>query len=777
MILDIKKEYQRKVLLSKFDLSENDYDTNQIASFFQNKILSDIRLESAFIDVYLNFFTYKTNGSSGSQFYKKLNEEIKKEVSNKEDAISCSGKTQKLYSLISKSKNNKENEYLVLYLSKKPNNSKFDISQYITDTQYKDSVMNKIMPSIISLTLNCLIAQDKSERLNISKDVFYGNLLLNIIEDSHHFSGFRTNLFFYNNELTFKVSTEEYYKLSKDNVVNGNIVSKKGDYKRADARKTKRLFLNFNDEKYLESKYSTYLYVYEKLVEVFNILGLNSNKITFCPSFIFNDFMRIKNMSTSSNTKVVIEKKNYDILNDKHPNDIANLFSYIHKQFGKKPELLIIDSLLDLNMNNESKYLFLMIKKDAAVKNPIEIKINNTMIDWSNTPSLLADMEYGESAILNKNFLDSYTKIKLENLFRTQNKKDNERPFATQGIIIDEDDGLGGEKNFGNTVYKSLADLYIKDKLFNSREIELPQSNFKSIKVLKKESIKVHNIKEGDNGEPIKKSSKKTIDSYSFMSLIKKEKNDKFEIVDSFIKINKEKEYPQILSTAFGTEIKKDGKYSEFDNYLILIDDKYLIRVSDKYYTPQIIGDYNIIHGVKNPNKLIYDAIDDGSLDEVLKKRKDAKIIAKMKPKINGKSNRADKVDGILSRTTEHEKNLFFPFAIPAFKLLLDNPESIDPNECLKNSLALISFEKNVATFFVKQSEDPLNDKMTKSNLIENVAIFSRNEGGPYKESSEAEATEILSFYLKCMTYNLISSKTVAKKTLLTKMVDILLNN
>ena len=108
MILDIKKEYQRKVLLSKFDLSENDYDTNQIASFFQNKILSDIRLESAFIDVYLNFFTYKTNGSSGSQFYKKLNEEIKKEVSNKEDAISCSGKTQKLYSLISKSKNNKE---------------------------------------------------------------------------------------------------------------------------------------------------------------------------------------------------------------------------------------------------------------------------------------------------------------------------------------------------------------------------------------------------------------------------------------------------------------------------------------------------------------------------------------------------------------------------------------------------------------------------------------------------------------------------------------------
>lgn len=777
MILDIKKECKRKVLLSKFDLSENDYDSNQIAAFFQNKILSDIRLESAFVDVYLSFFTYKTNGGSGAEFYRRLNEQIKKEISNKEDAIAHSGKSQNLYSLTNKSKNNEENEYLVLYLSKKPNKSRFDIGQYITNPQYKDSVINKIMKSIISLTLNCLVAQDESEKMNIGSDLFYGDILLNIVETPSGFSGFRTGLSFYNNELTFKLSTEEYYKLPKDIIKNGVIVSRKGDYRRSDARKTKRLFLSFNDETYLKSKYSTYLYVYEKLGEVFDILGLNANDSAFSPSLVFNDFMRISDMSTSSNTKVVIEKKDYDVLNEKHPNDIANLFSYIETQFGKKPELLIIESLSDITMDNNSQYLFLMVKKNAAVRNPIEVQVKDTIIDWSNTPSLLSDIECGENTMLNKDDFDNYTKVKLENLVRTQHQKYNERPFATQGLIIDEDNGLGSLKGFGNTVYKSLADLYIKDKLFNSREIELPQSDFKNIKVLKREGVKVHNIKEGGNGEPIKKSSNKTLNVYSFMSLNKKGESNNFEIVNSFIKMDTGKDDPEIFSAAFGTEIKKDGKYSEFDNYLLLIDDKYLVRVNDKYYTPQIVGDYNIINGPKNPNRLIYNAIDDGSLDEVMKKRKDAKMAAKMKPKIEGKINRADKVDGIISRTTEHEKNLFFPFAIPSFKSLLNDPESIDLKKYLNQSLALISLEKNVATFFVKQSEDALGLKMTKSNLIEKVAIFSRNEGGPYKESSETEATEILNFYLKCMTYNLILSKSVAKKTLLTKMVDILLSN
>jgi len=777
MILDIKKECKRKVLLSKFDLSENDYDSNQIAAFFQNKILSDIRLESAFVDVYLSFFTYKTNGGSGAEFYKRLNEEIKKEISNKEDAIAYSGKSQNLYSLINKSKNNEENEYLVLYLSKKPNKSRFDIGQYTTDPQYKDFVINKIMKSIISLTLNCLIAQDKSEKMNIGSELFYGDILLNIVETPRGFSGFKIGLSFYNNELTFKLSTEEYYKLPKDVVKNGVIVSRKGDYKKTDARKTKRLFLSFNDEIYLKSKYSTYLYVYEKLGEVFDILGLNANDSAFSPNLVFNDFMKINNMSTSSNTKVVIEKNDYNILNEKHPNDIANLFSYIEAQFGKKPELLLIESLSDIAMDNNSQYLFLMVKKNAAARNPIEVQIKNAMIDWSNTPSLLVDMEFGENTMLKKDDFNNYTKIKLENLVRTQHQKESERPFATQGMIIDEDNGLGAIKGFGNAVYKSLADLYIKDKLFNSREIELPQSNFKNIKVLKRDGVKVHNIKEGSNGELIKKGSKNILNVYSFMCLNKKGESNNFEIVDSFIKMDTGKEDPEIFSTIFGTKIKKEGEYSEFDDYLLLIDDKYLVRVNDKSYAPQIIGDYNIINGPKNPNRLIYDAIDDGSLDEVLKKRKDAKLIAKMKPKIDGKINRADKVDGIISRTTEHEKNLFFPFTIPRFKYLLDDYKLIDLKERLTQSLALISVEKNVATFFVKQSEDALGDKMTKSNLIEKIAVFSRNEGRPYKKSSEAETTEILNFYLKCMTYNLISSKSVAKKTLLTKLVDILLSN
>lgn len=772
MILNINKKCKRELLLTKFDLSNNDYDSNQIAAFFQNKILSDIRIDSKFIDVYINFFIYKVKNGSGSEFYKELNENIKKEISLRKDAIYYSGKIQNLYNLIKKYNNEEENEYLVLYLSEKPNNSRFDIEQYVSAIQYKEYIINKIIPSVINLTLNCVIAQDESEKMNISKNLFYGDILLKIVEKSEYFSGFRKKLDFKNNELTFKLSTEEYCNPKKDIVKNGVVVCKKGECKRMDARKTKRLFLSFNDKEYLNSKYSTYLYMYKKLPEVFNILGLNYNDVVFYPGFAFNDFMNIKDMTNSNSTKIIIEKQNYECLNEKYPDDMKNLQSYINKLFGEKSELLVVDNFLKIEMNHNSKYLFIMVRENSKSKNPIEVKIKNTVIGWTTTQSLMVDLNYGEKNLLDEKELDDYTKIKLDNLYKTQQEKQYERPFATQGMIIN-DKGLGPLNKFGNTVYKSLADLYIKDKLFNNREIKLPKSIFKNIKVLKKESIKVENIKENKSGYLYKKSTKKTINIYSFLSLNRKNSEDDFYINDSFIKISEDKSYPEIFIELFGTDIKKEGKYSEFNNYLILIDNKYLIRVNDKDSTPQIIGDRKIINSDRNPNKLIFDAINDGTLDAILEKRKEAKIAAlKCFPK-----KRAENVDGIISRTTDHEKNLFFPFTMPSFKMVLEDPNLIKTNNGLNNSLALISIEKNIAKFFVRQSEDSISDKMVRSNLMENVAIFSRNEGGAYKESNELETREILSFYLKCMTYNLISSKSVAKKTLLTKMVDILLNN
>lgn len=790
MILNMNKNFKRKILLSEFDLQNNDFDQYQVSAFFKNAIISDLRLNNEFTDVYLNYIICQFPQNSK---FEDLNGLMKEEI-NKQQNLITHKDNKILYTYLKVGDKNQDNindKYIIIYPSKCSNDGIFDIDNY-TIFYDKKFFINYLLSRIIKLTLNCLLIKDENDKSNISEDLFYGDLLINVSKNESGFSGFLPIINSNNYKLWFSLSTQEYIyntksdKTSNENIKEAGIVSTKNkNIKKVDARKSKRVFLKVEDKEFLSCKYSSYLYIYEKLQQVFNCLNLDFEETNFTPEYVFNDFIRNTNFDSSKSLKVIISQEDMEKLQIKN---INFLLEKIKENFRQEPELLIFNKLSGIKFNNESKYLFLMFREKEEMT-PVVLNIDGEEYIWNNTGALFADMQNEKENDLSKKLFDDYTQLKLCNINNLLINSEFSNPLAIQGIFINNKkfDTEKNIKSLKNQLCKSIADLYLKDKLFNIKEIDLPDSSYKNIKVLKKESIKINNFKYKNKQESknyySRSYTKQNLTVYSYLCLEKKDKSDSFNVSDAFIitenkdKRNKnyENQYPKILIDLFNTTIipEKDQLGNDnFGQYLLLIDDKYLIRFNDNKFNSKTIGFDNIVAGAKNPNKLIFEAMENGDLARVIEEKK----LAQEYKKINGLKV-APKVDGILNRKSGIENNLFFPFNMPTFNEIVD-PENHDKkNKKLKRGVAIISFDKNKATYFIQQTEDAFATTMDKSNLIEKVSIQTKQDSGVYKNSNEEETKEIFEFYLKTLTYDLISNKRVAKKSIITKLVDFLFSN
>lgn len=778
MILDMLEDKSREVLLSSFDLCNNDLNDLSINAFFRKKILENFRLNSQFVDVYLSFFTFEIQrgNCSNFEFYKKLDKEIKVAISDRSDALFYKKTGNHIYYKI-RILSSQGYKYFVIYLSNNSSYSKYNSKNYISSDKEEKYFVGEVLNGVIKLTISCLAIEDRSKSICISDDLFNGDLLFNMIKTERsktrlNLSGFKLITYIKDGVWSFKLSTKEYISNNMKDAnlsINGdlNLVDKK--WKKVDARNSKRRFIDFNDEGFMQSKYSSYLSVYEMVLKALDILNLRAECNSFKPNFVFNDFLTIKEFNKTNNVVVLISGDDKRAMDKKHPDDIGNLLSYIKGNFSQTPSLIVFDKIEDVKINNESQYLCLMLGglDDGVVK----LDVGDKHLNWNSTSSLFADLRM-DGQFFKLGDFDDYTRMKIKNLNALMLNGEGGGVSATQGLIIDCDNGLGEVKMFDNSIYKSLVDLYLKDQLFNKGVIELASNEFKNIKILKKDSIKTYSYKGVD------KSVERPTILFSFLELDcgDNKDNKKYSVVDRFIIESKDENIPEILYDKFKSNLDNVNDYERFNCYLILLDNKYLVRVNDKDgYTPQIIGEKDTVLGEKNPNRLILNAKDSGFYDKVQQLKKDREDWKTKEKAMGRKVGRGIRINGVLSRSRDFDRSQFYPFLLPSINVIA-NCDNVKVGES-QQLMVMISVEDNKAYFFVNQSGSAIKSEISKSNVIEGVAVFKRSDSGVYKKANIEEVKNVLNFYLKSMTYNLISNKKVAKKTLITKMVDILLQN
>lgn len=748
----IKKEYQKDVLLSNFDLSGNDFTDALIESWFERPIAKNIYGGNSNINnFYISFMQIEMPYSKGdSTYYSDLNKKVQSEIKNSNSYVktNCSGMPYNLFSI--KQDDETIRKYLVIFISEKKSALKFDFSLISNNRDY-------FLRSIIEMSFKAVLLEEINANYNVNKNFLYGDILLNTHEDQKNIYRNQTKISIdildgfvfkitYDKDMCGFTLKHQVFEASQNtsNIYDGiSTVSKKFYKDKIDARTYTRSFLNLqSSQNFLLSKMATQLYAYQKLKETFDKLKITYDEVLFKPEYIFSDFYNLKKSVKKVN--VIMQQNEYEDYNKKHPNQIEVLIEYIREKYNIDSEFKIIKSSIEeIGMVTNESYVFLMFddkySKDSNVIFEQESKWKHTLLPYFEKIDKAGNLS---TAIQN---FDLYSQIKLKSLYNIRN---NKKAFVTQGWVLEDNDMFRKEQEkqkeqkrsknkeffmrnnqlyalsfkYKNKIKKIINEIELKKQIFCNGTISFDlSSNINTIRIVSR-TARMNNKNKVEN-------------YYSHVLMTNKKGTlniEKIELlIDNEIDIL-EKNYNISLNFS-----------SEKSDIFIFVDDRYLIKLKDNSKLPFVILDKDNIGDINlNPLLIAISDVKKGVLTS-------------------------------LHRKSGVNENLLFPYILAATnKMLLVNQKTdIKRANCLIDIIE----DKTVRTF-MSTDESAMNSKMDKNNRIEEIELY-EYKNNCYEKIKISGNNDLIDLYFKSLTFDLFSINQVCKKSLFTKIAEIVAVN
>lgn len=764
---EIKDEFQSKIILSNLDLSNHDFSESFLRGLFTTPLVEELAIINKDkniqkINIYLGFMEIEVLEGKGKEFYKNLHLTIKKRIV---DVWASFGKTKPLYQF-NRIKCDKENhaKYLILFLSPKLSNSIFNFN-LITNR-------NQLISNLLELLLKAHLLEKANTSNPINFDVVSGKVFLepqikkkkteDDNDDENEFSKetsikkknsvtvFSFNLAFNNNDYMLKSSIQhERYLLEEcnDGLDTYDDFCSLDNYKylrRLDAREQARPFFNFKNYESLNySRFIAQARLYKTIIEMCEKYKISYQKTYFSPQYLYCNFPEMKSDIKSINLYIKLDEfNNYSqyLQSLDIQQDFDDFLSYFKNELGVQLNVKLNYNLDDVLKTKNEPNLFLMFgdsyddnyvffKDQELGRSAVETFVDKEMFKLSTNEFLDFIKDF-----------DSYSQIKLYNLF-ANNK--GLSPIVSQGLIVNnmklksykyENEIIDGKKiknkiisidsGFKNIAIKIVNELSIKADLYVKRKFKFQTDFLGLTPVTPINTVMILN-----------RYQKKHFKTYSCVKLIKME--DGSFSVDSF----------QIL---FNEDIKslnlEIDVYSEFDksDNLLLIDEQFLIKVKDNDFMPVLImeeGRFNV------PNKDLVMTVDD--------------------MRVLGKSTGTS-----VSKSAKPGENVCYPYNTLAASSLVNEKDKTMKG----NHSAMLDFSNDELKIFMNLKTQAVKETIDKNSRLESLEISTLKDFS-FEKDIWTNNEQLMNFYLSSIPFNYMSVNAITKKSLLTKLADIVLLN
>ena len=755
-------DYKKPILLTCLDLENNDFGQNWIMSILSHPIAEGVAISNSdgswgSSNLYINFGEVEVDIVKGRNAYIDLHVKIKQYISEKNDLAPRINHFYNSHPLVSVDKSKKK--HIFLFLSTKESDKIFDY-ELIKD---KDVLVKNVLELLLKVSF---VNRTQKSRA-VGTDVCYGKVFLNPIAEPRKngtmFADvFSYNLIYKNSKLDFKLKNE-VFALSADNgeIKKFDDVCYINNYKygkKVDARKNKRLFLDFKNFKNLKrTRFYTQFELYKIILETLDAFNIKYEKSRFTPEYLYNYFGSVEVDIKPINVYACKQEINmFNAEMSKHGLDsgMDSLCKYMESKHGLAVKVIFDPSFKDVLDNKSTPGLFLMYG-DKYDDNFVSKTVNGVESKWSNSLDAFLDNKLNplnEADLMKELVLyDSYSRVKLFNIYANMNGLE---PIVSQGLILDDEmdfqtleekdsikSGSKGDINQSeNKKLKSTAakfilekvinELNIKNTLFNKRHVYL--NSFKSyIDNVEFKNIKIIQYKK--------------VGSHRLYSTVDLECSDVWS--SSLQKFNVTKY--EILLDEDVNRINVDFNVrEEFKNStsLILINNSFLIKVRDNDFAPCLL------------------------LEEANIGNKDLDVSLLMDKHCLEQNDASTYV----SRASGIKENLFFPYNQPVINKMIggNQKQSHSRVNCL------MDYSGDGVRLFINLSETALNNTIPKNNRIEELHLFKLDEDEfEYKKANWLEYDKILFFYLSTLTFNYININELTKTSILNKLGDLVLLN
>lgn len=751
-LYNINNSYQKEALLSHFNLENNDFSNYWIESILKKPIATGIYSDNSLHDFYISYLQIELEClKQNEDYYIKLNRTVLSEIKRKGFPIPVlSGTVPYCLIRIKSTEDDNIRKYLILFISEQTASSKFDFS-IVGQKDY-------LMRCIIEMAFKAKTLENLNTNYNVSKEFLNGNILLNTKESNRKIKnntagldvldGFEFKITYDKDVCGFTLKHQVFQKdvNTSGNTYDGITSFSNNFYKsKLDARTHARNFLDLSSSQhFLFSRFSTQIYAYTILKDVFDKLKISYEETTFKPELLFNDFYRLNNEIEHIN--LFMQREEYHSYDNKYKDQINMLIEYFKIKHNIEVTFKLMDSCLnEIVMNKNEAYLFLMF-------DPKYVKNSDTVFTekskWKNTISPYFEL-IDNTKDLNKSLseFDLYSQFKLNSLY---NIRKNGFGFLTQGCILEDNplfsvyvhkkDSPAQEKRVflyndiqyivnkknKNKILKLINEINIKKKTFIDKEIKL-EADIDSIRLVSKI------VKNNKANKPVS--------FYSHVFMTKKDA--------STFNIDSAELFYEDEISVLETKHKISFNFANAKtDVFIFINDKHLIKLKDNSALPFIILDKN---NFENPD-----------LNPFIIATEDIK---------NGIVMSVD----LLHRKSGSDKNILYPYVLPATNVLLNKSDK-QSNGITKANCLIEIIDDNTIRTFMSLDENPMNDKVDKNNRVEDIQIFEYQDG-EYKLVNISENMDILYVYFKSLTFDLFSINQVCKKSLLSKISEIIALN
>lgn len=752
---ELKDRFKSEILLNQFDLSEQDLSDEWLSGFFTNPVSRSLKIldeNNNWItkDLYIGFSVIKMETNSkklNDDFYLNLNKKIKENILNEWGSLSKNPPVYKIINL--KSSEDEVKKFLYIYLSPKKSNQLFDFNVVSNKESIVASVFDMLMAAYLIERIN------KRNPLNI--DFCGGKIFLNPLIDDEDKTVRVFEYYFKIEDFKLRfILKHQVYSIKNISVDKYDDVCLLNNYRyedKLDAREYTRSFLDFISLQDLkETKFITQVELYKDVLGMLNCFGIVYKETTFKPEYLFNQFPSIE---AKINDIIVYissdDKKAYEdyLVLKNIPHDFNRVVNHIKSHFNLNVSFIENPSLEIILKNKHIPCIYLMFGDEYKEKY-VSFKCDNgelkklSDVATSFLEKKLYQLDYS-SFIKQISSYDVYSQVKLYNLYANCNELE---PVISQGIIL-------GVKNFferslnsttplrpnkrtgkiptypsKETVCKFekvITELDIKkqlylDKVFNFKT-KFP--GFENIDIV---NVKIINILANKKGR-----------LYSFVNL-DKGLNDDFKVTKNKILVN-----DQINELLLSINWKQELNLSDC---LILINDNYLLRVKDNDFMPFLIMEKNRFN------------VED---KDICFKIEEAVLANKSKNKCSIKS-------------TKDNQNYFFPYNLPTVGTMIGKENLININNSLGYSNCIFNMNGNEIQFFMTLRDQPLSSRVPKNNRLECINLFSLNDF-IYQKVDWKDNEQLLYFYLSSISFNYMLAGGITKKSLLTKLGDVVLLN
>lgn len=758
---EICNDYKKPILLSEFNLIEQNFSNEWLNGFFGNPVIDNLILldkNSQMVNkkLYINFSYIELQNNN--LLFKELHKKIKEHIFNDWSFTNSVYPIYNYYRVKSDNKNNKK--YVFVYLSSNPSNSVFDFSLI----ENKEYFIQNILEMLVKASLLETINQSKP----LSFDICLGKVFLNPIitnnekinKDFINVFSFRLKYKDYKLGFTLK---NEFFQLEKDkskfDLYDDVCLLNNFKYeKKQDARTYGRLFLDFkNFDKLKATKFITQLHLYKLIESMLKKWNIKYEKTVFNPEYLYNRF----SLSNNKVNEIYIyinesEKDEYEkMLFEKGIKNGLNSFKNYLSSLGIKSNLFINPTLDDL-INNQNKYNLFLMYGNQYDDNYIKLKTEEKEESWNDSMQAFLDKKFfnlnKDSFLISIKNFDIYSQVKMFNIYANIN---NLNPIVSQGLILKnsilfekpikdwiEDSYENGLEEYiesgikktlkekpyprngtKSTISKIINELNIKYELYVTKKFEFLTEFTACKKIIDFNNIKV-----------FKKISKEKETVYSMLEFTRNKKENTFDVVKNRIILNKDIDNLEI-------DIKNELKYTDS---VIIINDYMIIKVKDNDDMPfMIIEESNFNNKEKDPILLIEKHIDEG------------------------RSNTTS-----VSKKTGVNDNLFFPYNTPVVKKLIDTKSK----EIKGYVNCLLDFSNNDLKIYMNLSNAGIQATMPKNNRLESIELH-KNKDFSYEKINWLDNEQILYFYLSTLTFNYLNINELSKKSLLNKLSEVILIN